>query len=93
MAQPSVPFYVSAGMPLASMALALLYHPVGDVARGGIEVDAYLCDGQSAEGEALVVVLEVYLLHGSLGTLVEFQFHDVDLATVVSPFCAYSPSR
>jgi hypothetical protein len=39
------------------MALALLYHPVGDVARGGIEVDAYLCDGQYAEGEALAVVL------------------------------------
>ena len=41
-----------------------LYHPVGDVALRGVEVDADFCYGLAAEGEALAVVLEVYLLHG-----------------------------
>ena len=53
------------------MALALrFYHPVGDVSLRGVEVDAHLCYGLSAECEPLAVVLEVYLLHGSLRGLV-----------------------
>ena len=56
-----------------------LYHPVGDIPLRRVEVDADLCDGLSAEGEALAVVLEVDLLHGYLRRLVELQFEEVEV--------------
>ena len=43
----------------------------------GIEVDAYLHDGQPVEGEARGIVLEIYLLQGRFGTPVQFQLDDI----------------
>ena len=36
-----------------------------------VKVDAYLGDRFATEGKALVVVLQIHLAHGCLGTLVE----------------------
>ena len=43
-----------------------------------VKVDADLHHGKAAQGEAFGVVLQVDLLHGGLGGLVQFQFHDVE---------------
>ena len=43
-----------------------------------VEVDADLHHGQAAQGEAFWIVLQVNLLHGGCGRLVQFQFHDVE---------------
>ena len=43
-----------------------------------VELDAYLDNGQAAEGEAGGVVLEVNLLHGGLGGAVEFELEEVE---------------
>lgn len=44
-----------------------------------IKVDSYFYDWQSAEGEALWILLQVYLLHCRLGVLAQFQLEQVQM--------------
>ena len=50
----------------------ILHFPVADGAAIGVEVDANFYYGQTRECKLGGVVLEVNLLHCSLGTLVQF---------------------
>ena len=50
--------------------------PVAEGAASGIEVDAYLDYREAGEGELRGVVLQVYLLHGYLYTLVQLQLEE-----------------
>ena len=43
-----------------------------------VKIDSDLHHGQAAQGEAFGIVFQVNLLHGSLGRLVQFQFHNVE---------------
>ena len=43
-----------------------------------VEVDADFHYGQAAQGEAFRIILQVDLLHGGFGRLVQFQFYDVE---------------
>ena len=43
-----------------------------------VEVDADFHHGQAAQDEAFGIVLQVNLLHGGCGRLVQFQLHDVE---------------
>lgn len=51
--------------------------PVTESLFSAVEVDANFHDGQTAEGETGRIVLEVYLLHGGIGRLVELQFYNI----------------
>ena len=57
----------------------LLNLPVPYRAPLGIKAEAYLDDGQAAEGELGGIVVEVYLPHGSLGRLVELQLKQIKI--------------
>ena len=43
-----------------------------------VKVDADFHHGQAAQGEAFGIILQVDLLHGGFGRLVQFQFYDVE---------------
>ena len=43
-----------------------------------VKVNADLHHGLAAQGKAFGVIFQVNLLHGCLGRLVQFQFHDVE---------------
>ena len=66
---------------LLSLGFFCNHFPIRDVSYGRVKVDPHLGNGLAAEGEALGVVLEVYLPHDRLGILVEFQFDDIEIGT------------
>ena len=53
-------------------------HPILQGMPFHVKVNADLHHGQAAQGEAFGIVFQVNLLHGCLGRLVQFQFHDVE---------------
>ena len=56
---------------------SLFYHPVFDIARGGVEVDAHLCNRQATECKTLVILSEIDLVHRRLWALVQLQLHQI----------------
>ncbi len=56
-----------------------LNNPVLYVSLGRVEVDADLGDRFAGEGKALAIVLQVYLLHRRLRTLVQLQLEEVEV--------------
>ena len=56
----------------------LLYRPILKITLLCIEVDTDLYYGLATSRKTLVVLLEVDLLHRSLGTLVEFQLDEIE---------------
>ena len=53
-------------------------HPIFQGMPFHVKIDSDLHHGQTAQSEAFGIVLQVNLLHGGLGRLVQFQFHDVE---------------
>ena len=53
-------------------------HPILQGVPFHVKVDSDLHHGQAAQGKAFGIVLQVDLLHGDFGRLVQFQFHDVE---------------
>lgn len=53
------------------------YYPATQGMLICIKADAYLHNGQSAEHKAFGIILQIYLSHGGIGTLAQFQFDDI----------------
>ncbi len=53
-------------------------HPILQGMPFHVKVNADLHHGLAAQGKAFGVIFQVNLLHGCLGRLVQFQFHDVE---------------
>ena len=62
---------------MAFLHSGVLCLPVPDSAALGVEIDAHLHYGQSREGKLGGVVLQVDLVHGGLGGLVELQLEEI----------------